>query len=383
VFFRLCILILLAIGTWIRSRIYRQLMVSHLAVIMITFIGLIAIGVMGAIGIVLSTWPGARTQAIVAADALPRTEYTTSLDRNQAQGVLDALRSGRARLGATDSSPLLLIVPWSYFNYRVQVLDSHGTVIAAVRSDNVNGPCAKIPAATPLPAALRRRLMQGALRTESVTATVPASLACNDIPAADQAFAAAAVYATGAHTHPLGVVIVQGRQTAFAITRGNRIFGFAIVSFGAVTALVIAITVLPTLAISSLAALIFARGMTRRLVDVSRAAGAIADGDLSRRAPVNAHNEIGRLAQDFNRMAALSRSCNRRARRQRRRCAHARNWWPAFPMSCARRLPWCRRTWTRYRCGTAPHRSLPSKRSTSPGRRLMRYDMSWNAWPVW
>jgi two-component system sensor histidine kinase BaeS len=64
------------------------------------------------------------------------------------------------------------------------------------------------------------------------------------------------------------------------------------------------VVVLPTLAVSTLASYVFARGITRRLVDVSLAASAIANGDLTRRAPMTARNEIGQLAEDFNRMAA-------------------------------------------------------------------------------
>jgi signal transduction histidine kinase len=58
------------------------------------------------------------------------------------------------------------------------------------------------------------------------------------------------------------------------------------------------------LALSFLFAFVVARGLTRRLESVSQVATAIAAGDLSSRAPVTARNEIGRLAENINRMAA-------------------------------------------------------------------------------
>jgi signal transduction histidine kinase len=61
---------------------------------------------------------------------------------------------------------------------------------------------------------------------------------------------------------------------------------------------------LPSLLLSFLFAFVVARGLTRRLESVSQVARAIAQGNFQRRAPVTSRNEIGRLAEDINRMAA-------------------------------------------------------------------------------
>jgi signal transduction histidine kinase len=60
---------------------------------------------------------------------------------------------------------------------------------------------------------------------------------------------------------------------------------------------------IPILVISGFFGYILARGFTKRLESLSQVTSAIGAGDLSRRAPVDTRNEIGRLAEDINRMA--------------------------------------------------------------------------------
>jgi len=76
------------------------------------------------------------------------------------------------------------------------------------------------------------------------------------------------------------------------------------VGFTAASILFITVTVLPTLGLSFLVAVYMTRGLTKRIGEVPNAAAAPSAGDLAQRVPVTAHNEIGRLADDFNRMAA-------------------------------------------------------------------------------
>lgn len=60
---------------------------------------------------------------------------------------------------------------------------------------------------------------------------------------------------------------------------------------------------------------VLARSLTRPLQDLTEATRAVADGDLQRQVPVRSKDEVGRLAESFNRMsAALDRS--QRLRRQ-------------------------------------------------------------------
>jgi signal transduction histidine kinase len=82
-----------------------------------------------------------------------------------------------------------------------------------------------------------------------------------------------------------------------------QFFQGTLVFFGVATVALILATSIPVLSISGLFSFFTARKLTRHLESVSGVATAIASGDLSQRAPVTAQNEIGRLAQDVNRMA--------------------------------------------------------------------------------
>ena len=62
-------------------------------------------------------------------------------------------------------------------------------------------------------------------------------------------------------------------------------------------------TSIPVILLSALFGYLLARGLTKRLESLSRVTAAIGAGDLSRRATVDTRNEIGRLADDVNRMA--------------------------------------------------------------------------------
>ena len=148
---------------------------------------------------------------------------------------------------------------------------------------------------------------------------------CSPVPRrrpSPQDFAAVPIY--GAANRVIGAVVVQGLHVTIT---SSVLLGFAVLGFTFGTALVVAVMVLPTLGISALAGFLFARGLTRRIRAVSRAAEAIAAGDLGQRVPVNTQNEIGRLAEDFNLMTAhLERAIAefRRAREQAEQALEAR-----------------------------------------------------------
>lgn len=316
-----------ATGSWVRRRIARQLMMSHLAVIMITFVGLLAVSVAIATVVVVQVLPDARNQASSVAETL-QPPSTARFDAGRAQGILDAVVWGRVHISSGSSSPLMRLLPWTGINRRTLLLDPGGTVLAQTGNREVNTDarrwCRRLPAGARLPEALWRRLGPSALAGRRVTAPVPTSLACGGPGerTGDQLMAAAPMRARG---RVVAVVVVQGVQPATLLS--PTVASVAVGVFTAAALAVIVLTVLPTLAISSLAGYLLARGLTRRLVALSRAAEAIAAGDLSRRAPVNAQNEIGRLAQDFNQMAAyLERAIAelRRARAQAEEALRAR-----------------------------------------------------------
>jgi signal transduction histidine kinase len=97
-------------------------------------------------------------------------------------------------------------------------------------------------------------------------------------------------------------------EDAFARTRGEERF------LGQLnTALIFGS--LGAAALSILLGTLLARSLTRPLQDLTEATRAVADGDLQRQVPVRSKDEVGTLAESFNRMsAALDRS--QRLRRQ-------------------------------------------------------------------
>ncbi len=66
--------------------------------------------------------------------------------------------------------------------------------------------------------------------------------------------------------------------------------------------LLLGLLVLLTALVAVVAAARLARSTTRPLAELSRAADRVAGGDLSARVPVNGRDEVGRLAETFNRM---------------------------------------------------------------------------------
>jgi two-component system sensor histidine kinase BaeS len=97
-------------------------------------------------------------------------------------------------------------------------------------------------------------------------------------------------------------------ENAFARTRGEEQF------LGQLnTALIFGS--LGAAALSIILGALLARSLTRPLQDLTEATRAVADGDLQRQVPVRSKDEVGILAESFNRMsAALDRS--QRLRRQ-------------------------------------------------------------------
>jgi signal transduction histidine kinase len=83
----------------------------------------------------------------------------------------------------------------------------------------------------------------------------------------------------------------------------QQFFRILLTIFGLTTIALILITSIPMLGLSFLFSYLLARGLTRRLESLSGVATSIASGNLDQRVPVTAGNEVGRLAEDVNRMA--------------------------------------------------------------------------------
>ena len=285
-----------SIRQWAGRRLRRQLTLSHLVVVVITMIGLVSLGAAGAMAVLIGLLPGPGNQATVLADAV-RPAAGQTLNHTQVQVTLNALLNQGLRPGAIHSAPLLAVIPWSVINRRAMVADAHGTVVGATQSEDFAHNCPHLAAGVPLPASVWNHFLQEALVGRSTEATVPIRLLCGD-GSGDQRYAEAPI--RDAAGRPIGMAVVQGGRF---LPTTRQLAGILVLGVTAATLALLIVAVLPTLAISTLVSYIFARGITRRLEAVSQAASALADGDLSKRAPLTTRNEIGRLAEDFNRMA--------------------------------------------------------------------------------
>ena len=309
-----------ALRHWARERISRQLTLSYLMVILLTFIGLVAVGVGVGSLLLIRVLPDARGQAAAVADTVGPAARQSPPDGRQAQGLVEGLMSGRVRPGSFDT-PLLLL-PWTSINRRTIVLDRDGHVLAWAVSGDVARACPSTTVPPSLLRLIRGQLLAVALAGRTPMIALPTAFACAERRLGPQDLAAVPIHGLGGRI--AGVVVVQGLHVTIT---SSVLLGFAVLGFTFGTALVVAVMVLPTLGISALAGLLFARGLTRRIRAVSRAAEAIAAGDLGQRVPVNTHNEIGRLAEDFNRMTAhLERAIAefQRAREQAEQALEAR-----------------------------------------------------------
>ena len=291
---------------WTSRRLQRQLMISHLAAIMVIFVALTALGSIIAVAVVARLPPDASNEARATAAVLRPSPMVARLDRQQTQSLLDALMHGRIQPGEPFRSPLDRLLSWSDFVRRALVLDPKGSVLAvSIRPERKS--CPTPPAGAWLPAATAQQLTARALSGQVTAVPVPVRLACGDPPTLQQ-FAAAPIYtASGAVA---GIAVVQGFSPN--ITPATCV-QCTVAVFSASTIVVLGVMVIPTLILSAIAAFIFARGPTRRLRRVSQAAQAMAAGDLSQRVPVDEpvagrppddQHEIATLARDFNRMAA-------------------------------------------------------------------------------
>ncbi len=284
------------IRQWAGRRLRRQLTLSHLVVVVITMISLVSLGGAGVMAVLIGFLPVPANQASVLADAVRPTAGQT-LNRTQVQITLNALLNGGLRPGAINSAPLLAVIPWSVINRRALVANTHGVVVGATRSADFTINCPYLAAGARLPTSIWNHFLQEALAGRSAEAMVPSRLLCG-ARTEDQRYAEAPIRdATG---RPIGMAVVQGGRF---LPTTRQLVGVLVVGVTAATLALLIVAVIPTFAISTGVSYVFARGITRRLVAVSRAATALADGDLSQRAPLTARNEIGRLAEDFNRMA--------------------------------------------------------------------------------
>ena len=291
------LLVILGLRRRIRRRLRWQLTASHLAVIMLTFIPMMAVASVAGISVLTRVVrPNAPTMARSVVDLL-RVAHVGPGDPNL-RSVLNDIANGTIALRGVPPvsalAPRRGIVP-----ERILVLTTDGRVVAAAANAQWTDLVAAPATAAPIPAAEWRRIRDRALSGQSVEVSGVVRFASGNNPAtAETALGETPLLDASGRARAVAVV-----EVANFVLPGNQLFAVALAIFGVSTVAVIATTALPILALSGLFGYLMARGMTSRLEAVSTVTTAIAAGDLTRRAPVKAENEVGRLADDVNHMA--------------------------------------------------------------------------------
>ncbi len=284
-----------------RRRLRWQLTASHLAVIVATFIAMTAVGSVLAINLyIVAVRTDARTTAGAVAHLLTLSGVAEPVDRRRVQSFFAEIQDGR--LPVRGESPLALLLPRTVTPIRVMLLTPSGEVLAATM-DTTTARMMGLPrATTPLPPGVWNQLRTAALAghnggaSQSVTLYTPYGQTVTE----RGIFGAAPLNGPG--QRPAAVVVLEFLD-ATSLTPVQFATNLITV-FGVATLLLFLAMSLPVLGLATLFGYLLAHGLTRRLEAVSRVTMAIAAGNFTRRAPVNTENEVGRLAEDVNRMAA-------------------------------------------------------------------------------
>lgn len=296
------------VGVSVRRRVRRrlrwQLTWSHLAVIVLTFAGISAIGSGAVLTLLLhAAQPNATKMTASVAALLHPDPAAPAIDRAWAQGVFDKIENGS--IAVPGAPPLSAVNVGAFAPVRVLATDRQGHILAMAQNSDV-ATHLNLARADPLPAAVWQRLGVAALRGRATSMTTTISLHSDNKSNKNNTFSTQTILGAAPvmdrRGHVLGVAIVQ-IPVYTSIFKTSWLITIAFIAFVFASGGLILLTSLPTLGIAILFGFFLARGLTRRLEAVSRVTTAIAAGDLTQRAPVNAENEIGRLAEDINRMA--------------------------------------------------------------------------------
>jgi signal transduction histidine kinase len=284
-------------GAWVlrrvQARLRWRLMASHVAVITLTFATLTALGSVAGLGIFLhAAQPNSVEMAKSVAAQLELTGQPANPSR--ARRVFLAIASGR--LSERGQPKLSFLIGSDSIPQGLALLTPGGKVLAAVQPAH-RGPLTArrwsgLPGVTPAVwSSLHSAALQG--RPAAVSVQFPGT-------APGESSNLAEVPLEGAHGRPQAILFVAAGGPRASTT---QYFRAVIVLFGATTIILISIAGIPLLAVSFLFSYFVARGLTRRLEAVSRVATAVAGGNFAERAPVSSQDEVGRLAEDVNRMA--------------------------------------------------------------------------------
>lgn len=276
-----------------RRRLRWQLMASHVGVILLTLAALTAMGSVVGIAIGLySVQPNSVEMANSVHDQLELTGKP--LDTATIRRVFLAINSRRIPLRG--QAPLSALIGGNAVGppREMALLAPDGRVLVAVESSSGVLPIRRWSGLAGLTAKRWRAIDSGVTTGQAVSLDIPSS---GGPPAADRI---AAVPLASGRGRP-DILLIATRAPGISAL---EFFQASILVFGATTIVLIVIAGIPLLAISFLFSYLVARGLTRRLEAVSGVATAIAGGNFEQRAPARSTDEIGRLADDLNRMAA-------------------------------------------------------------------------------
>lgn len=293
---RVPVVLMVSLKQRIVSRLRWQLMVSHAAVIVLTLTSMTAVGSLLATTFVLTqTRPGAQAMARDVAGILVTTGGQRGLGHRQDQATLTAIERGQIRLEG--ESPLASLIRRPVRPYRILLAGLDGHINASdhdVGNERQALPTRTFWLALQRPPGIWQRFLRSAAQGQQDAAFLTVR-GISDLQAPQVAEAPILV-----SQRPVGMVLVESGGLNVTPV---QFFQGTLAVFGVATILLILATSLPILFLSFLFAYLFARRLTHHLEDVSGVATAIASGNLKTRAPDSAKNEIGRLAEDINRMA--------------------------------------------------------------------------------
>jgi signal transduction histidine kinase len=297
---RSCVVVVWSTVRYTRRRLRRQLMASHIALVLLLTLTVSGIGSLIGVALALkATDPNATQIAHSVRSVLQESDAVRPFHQRRIQQLLDEMVSDR--IFVRGQPPLTQLTSFPKSPYFLAVVRPDGTVIA--QASPRSGSQVHHSADNPTFAIEKRThphiwhaflAYAGGGKSMETTVTNPDTGSSLLQPIT----AEAPILDSSGKLAGL-VVVYVGRPIFSSI----QVLQGAAAVFGVASALIVMVISIPVIALSFGFSWFVARGLTRNLEALSQIARAIAGGDLSQRAPVAAENEIGDLAGDVNVMA--------------------------------------------------------------------------------
>jgi len=283
-----------------RGRLRWQLTASHLAVILLTFVTMTALGSTAGLALLFfGLSPNGAAMATSIAGTLRVADSVNPLAR--APGILSAIQARQIVVSGEPAFAIFSAHARNFFPKRLLVVRPGGMIVASAIDSSLLQELHLPRAGAPLSAGVWSRLSRPALAGRATSFTMTASTVAHGRQTYPTSIIWGAAPILDARRHIVGVAVVEMPD---AVVKPNQVLPFALALFGVSTFVVLLSTSVPVLLLSVVFGVFLARGLTRRLEAATRVTTAIAAGDLSQRVHIRAVDESGRLADSVNRMAA-------------------------------------------------------------------------------